>query len=250
MKTREEKINDFFDILSSGRQFWEEVRKKLLRIVLIFVSVFTVSFFFSGRIIKIFLSLFNLKEVQIITTSPFQFFDLAINTALFNAIVVSFPFAVWIVFSFFKPALTRKESQAFGKIFFSCFFLFCAGSAFGFFIMYYVLIILARFNLNLGVASMWDISLFFSQIMLTSALMGILFQFPVILTILIRLGVLDVQALKKNRRWALSASFIIPALLPPTDGLSLIMMAFPIIILFEITILLNKKSRRRRISSQ
>lgn len=92
---------------------------------------------------------------------------------------------------------------------------------------------------------MWDISLFFSQIMLTSALMGILFQFPVVLTILERFGLVNTAILKKNRRWAIMGAFVIPALLPPTDGLSLIMMAIPIILLFEITILLNKESRNK-----
>lgn len=93
-------MNDFIEILSSGRHFWDEIRKKLLKIALIFISVFVLSFFLSGKIIKIFLNFFDLDRVQIITVSPFQFFDLAVNIALFVSIVLTFPLIVWNIFYF------------------------------------------------------------------------------------------------------------------------------------------------------
>jgi len=213
------------------------------------VLVFSASFFLSGRIVKFFLEVFKVDNVQVIIASPFQFFSLAVNAAFFTAIVLTFPLVIFNVFRFLKSALTKKEIRFLRGIIFNSIVLFFLGFVFGLFIMYYVVVALAGFNFNLGITNMWDISLFFSQTMLTAALLGIIFQFPVILTILIRFNMIDIQYLKKNRHWAIFLSFLIPALLPPTDALSLLIMATLSIIIFEITIFLNRNKGAHQVEA-
>ncbi len=241
--------NNVKQFVSEYSPYFKELRKRLFFLVVFFIAVFGVSFFFSGHIIKFFLGFFNIENVQMMIVSPFQFVGLAVNTGLFIAVVITFPFIIYNIFSFLKSALTKSEKNVFISIIPASIFLFILGFAFGFFIMYYALIALAGFSFNLGIANMWDVSLFASQILLTSALLGIIFQFPIILTALIKTGVFDVNALKKKRRWAIALSFILPALLPPTDGISLIIMALPIILLFEITLLINRKHKPRTVEA-
>jgi sec-independent protein translocase protein TatC len=110
--------------------------------------------------------------------------------------------------------------------------------------MYYALTILAAVNVRVGIENIWDIGMFLSQIILTSALLGALFQFPIVMTYIIKLRILDVELLKGKRRVAYFVIFIFTTLLPPTDGLSLIAMALPLILLYEATIFVNSRSRK------
>lgn len=96
-------------------------------------------------------------------------------------------------------------------------------------------------NASLGLTNIWDVNKFLSQIVVTSALLGLLFQFPLLLTFLIKTNILDRQFLKDNRRWAVLVIFIFVALLPPTDGISLIMTALPLMAIYELTIIINRK---------
>lgn len=229
--------------------YFEELRKRLFFLAVFFIAVFAASFFFSGHIIKFFLGFFRMENVQMMVVSPFQSVDLAVNTGLFIAVIAVFPLIVFNIFAFLKSGLTRRERKIFTLIIPASIFLFLMGFAFGFLVMYYAIIALAGFSLNLGVANMWDVSLFISQILLTASLLGIIFQFPIILTALIRVGLLDVETLKKKRRLAIALAFIGPALLPPTDGLSLIIMAIPVILLFEITLLVNRRHKIKSVES-
>jgi sec-independent protein translocase protein TatC len=106
---------------------------------------------------------------------------------------------------------------------------------------------MASLNVSFGLTNLWDISLFMTQIVLTSALLGILFEFPLVMTGLIRLGVFDISLLVAHRRLAYALIFIIVSLLPPTDGLSLIIMSVPMVALYELTILFNRYRRRGRV---
>ena len=112
--------------------------------------------------------------------------------------------------------------------------------------LYFAVNLMAQTNVGLGVANYWDISIFISQMVLTSALLGILFIFPLVITFLIRLGVMTVDFLKSKRRHAIVIIFIIVSLLPPTDGLSLVLMSAPLVLIYEFTILFNRKNNHGR----
>lgn len=113
--------------------------------------------------------------------------------------------------------------------------------------MYYALIVLAEINTYIGIQNIWDIGMFLSQIILTSTLLGCLFQFPIVFTIILKIGLFDIDFLKKKRRLAVLIIFIFTTLLPPTDGLSLVAMALPLILLYEITILVNSRFGKHKV---
>ncbi len=110
--------------------------------------------------------------------------------------------------------------------------------------MYFALIILAEINIKVGIQNIWDIGMFLSQIVLTASLLGVLFEFPIIMTYAIRLNIVNVDILRNKRRLAVFCIFIFVTLLPPTDGISLLAMALPLIFLYEVTIFVNSQKRR------
>lgn len=236
-----EKIKEF---ISKFTPYLEDIRRRLYLIAILFSIFFVLGFILTRKIIQYFIYIFDIKNVVIATTSPFQFADLSIDIGLFFAFLVCVPILTYNIFSFLKPALSKKEKKVFFLFIPISTILFVAGFFYGFFIMYYALILLAQINVQIGIQNIWDIGMFLTQIISTSSLLGVLFQFPIIVTYLIKADLLNVYILRQKRRIAIFVIFIFATLLPPTDGLSLLAMVVPLILLYEITILVNSRMKR------
>ena len=217
----------------------EDLRSRLYWGVVLSAIFFVGGFLFAGVILKTVLSIFKLEEVVIATTSPFQYITVAMDVGFFSAIMASIPYIIYNLYVFAIPALTRSEKKSLLKSVPISFILFIVGFCYGFSILYYSLGLLAAINVGLGIANIWNVSQFLSEIFITSALLGFVFEFPILLTLLIKLGILTPQILKNKRRVAYFCIFFITAMLPPTDVLSLVAMILPLVLLYEVTILLN-----------
>jgi sec-independent protein translocase protein TatC len=221
--------------------YLEDLQRRLYFSTITIIVVFFVGFLSSGFILKKLIANFKIDAVVLATTSPFQFANIAIDIGIFCALIVALPLFMYHFFSFSYSALTKKELR---KLLLSIpvsFILFLVGFLYGFFILFYSFSLLASVNQSIGIQNIWDISLFLSQMAITSALLGFVFQMPLVLTLLIKMGVISVSFLKSKRRLVVLLLCILVALLPPTDGLSLIAMALPLYFLYELTILINFK---------
>lgn len=221
--------------------FLNEVKKRLI----LTLSVFTIStiggFIFYESIIKFLISTLSLNGINIVFTSPFQFINLAISCGVASGLILTFPLIVYQIVSFLRPALKKLEyNLVINYIPFSI-ILFLIGFAFGAFIMKWQIEIFLDSSLSLGIGNILDISSLLSTILLTSAFLGVGFQFPIILLILGRLGIVKRQSLVKNRLWIYLGSFIFAILLPADSILADVFLSLPMIILFEISLMLMKK---------
>jgi sec-independent protein translocase protein TatC len=106
--------------------------------------------------------------------------------------------------------------------------------------MKYVISLFYEKSVELQIGNYLDISFLLSKIVLTGILMGLAFQFPIVLTVLMRLKVVRYKDFVKQRIFAWSLSLIFAALLPPTDLLSLALLTLPLVMLFELTLILNR----------
>ena len=219
--------------------YLEDLRYRLYCGVILFVVFFAGGFLSAGIILKKILKLVHIDQVVIATSSPFQFTDIAMDVGFFLGLIVSIPYIIYSFYVFIVPALTSSEKTKLFKSIPLSVGLFIVGFFYGFFILYYALGLLASINTSLGIANFWNIGQFLSQILITSALLGLVFELPLLLSLLIKLGIITPQNLKKNRRIAYFLTVSLTALLPPTDGVSLIAMALPLVLLYEGTILLN-----------
>lgn len=225
-------------------EYLEDVRKKIYSLVILFVVAFCVGFFLTTPFLRLFISTFQFEDVIITTTSPFQIVDLAMNIGILFAILVTTPFVIRSIYSFLKEGLFLKERKFFILLLPVALILFLVGFSYGFATLYFALKFISQVNISLGVVNMWDINRFLSQIVLTSTFLGLIFQFPVIATFLIRVNGMSVDFLKTRRRLAVVLIFIFVSLLPPTDGLSLIIMSLPLMVIYELTILFNSNKKR------
>lgn len=179
-------MNNFQQTLAKYAVYFEELRKKLFLLTKIFVIVFAVGFFATSSVVKFMMNHLNMGDVTIVTTSPFQLIDLAMSVGFFSACIVTVPIFIFNLYSFLKSGLLVKEKKIFFLSLPISIVLFIMGFLYGCGMLYYAIKLVARVNVSLGVVNYWDISLFVSQIVMTSSILGLLFVFPLVMTFLIK----------------------------------------------------------------
>lgn len=235
--TVQENINKYFPLLS-------EVRRRLLFVLSIFLLCGVLGFFYYEKIITFIISLLDLRGVNIVFTSPFQFLNLAISSSLSIGLIVSIPLLIYQILIFLKPALKTKEYRSVMTLLPISIVLFIGGFVFGFTMMKYVVVLFYSKSVELNIGNMLDISSLLSQILITSALMGLAFQFPIAMSLLMDFKLVSHKMFSSQRPVAYMIAIIFAALMPPTDILSMTLLALPLVVLFELTLLLNRIFRK------
>lgn len=225
--------------------YLEDIRRRLYATILLSACAFVGGFALTPLFLKIGIKMFSIEGVALVATSPFQLVELAMSAGFFFFVLVGVPLCIYHIYAFLYSGLAARERRFVLILLPLVFVLFVAGFVYGFAVLYYALELVAALNKDLGIANMWDISRFVSQITITSMLLGLVFQFPLVLTFLVRLGALDARFLAHKRRHAAVVILLIVALLPPTDGLSFIVMAVPLMAMYELTIFFNSSARVR-----
>jgi sec-independent protein translocase protein TatC len=232
-------MDEFEEKLKEYSPYLEDLFRRIYIITIAFIGFFVIGFFLAGPIIKLLTSFFDFKDVTLATTSPFQFVGLAMDAGLFFAMIFCIPLCVYHLYKFTGAGLRKKERAMILLILPLSLILFLLGFAYCFSILYFTMQTLATINVGFGFTNLWDISMFLSQIISTSVLLGLLFEFPILMTVLVKFEMFNVNFLKEKRRHVFFVMFILTSLLPPTDGISLLLMVLPLIVMYEATIIYN-----------
>lgn len=226
-------------------RFIGEIRYRIVTVLIVFALATVLGFVFYSDIIRFLIGFLSLKGVNIVFTSPFQFINLSISAGIASGIIFSVPILVYELFSFLRPALKNKEYKTLYRLLPFSLFLFILGFLFGLYIMKWQIEIFLNQSQSIGIGNILDISKLLSVVLLTSALMGVAFQFPLVLLLLLRLGILKPETVSKYRGWVYLGAFIFAIILPPDSIIADILLSLPLIFLFEITLLINKSSMKR-----
>ena len=222
----------------------EELRKRILYSIAS-IALFTVAGFFLA---KKFLDLI-INRAALGTTyffAPAEAFIAQIKVALFLGVVIAFPFLLYQSWAFIGPGLTRSEKRISLSYMGSGVILFAAGIVFG----YYILIPYGlRFLLSFGsetIQPLINIGKYLNFFIWCLLGSGLLFQLPLILFFLMKLGVVDVDTIRKHRPEAVVAVLILCAVITPTgDFFTLLLLSVPLLLLFELSILVARLSKKR-----
>lgn len=185
---------------------------------------------------------------NLVTNSPMGVFTVVIDICLTGGIVLSLPFFLLFVGQFIAPALTRREMKLLVPVSLGMFILFLCGAVFSYFLLVPNTIRVA-FELNemLGYQVLWTADKYYSLLMWLVLGVGASFEFPLLMVLLVYLGVLKVETLRKYRRHAIVAFFIIAAVVTPTpDPVTQTIFTVPLYLLYEISIIVAARINRRR----
>lgn len=238
---------DLQAIINKYSPFLMEVRKRLYFTLSIFTVAMIFGFIYYEKIIKFIVDLLALRSVNIVFTSPFQFINLAISTGVVVGLILTFPLIVIQILSFLKPALRGKEYKMVKGLLPFSIFLFLVGFGLGAYIMKWQIGIFLGRSTALGIGNILDISRLLTVVLLAAGFMGIGFQFPIVLLILMQMGLIKHHQLSKQRPWVYFGSFIFAILLPLDSILADLILTLPLVILFEITLILSRILERKEV---
>ncbi|WIM12271.1 twin-arginine translocase subunit TatC [Enhydrobacter sp.] len=224
-----------------------ELRKRLIYALISFFVVFFVTFYFAKPIFSFLIEPAKHEGYRLIVLDIFEFFFVTVKLSGFVALIVGFPLIATQIWLFVAPGLYRHEKRAFLPFLIATPFMFYAGCA----IMYYVVLPYV-INFMLTQYAPPDIektlrsSDYLQRILQLVFAFGFAFEMPVLLTLLMRVGILSSATLKSKRRYAIVLCFIVAAVLAPPDVVSQLALAAPLLAFYEISILLGGWIEKKR----
>jgi sec-independent protein translocase protein TatC len=173
-------------------------------------------------------------------------FDVFFNIVLIGGFILAFPYVFWQFWKFTRPALTPKELKNSRGVIFWVSFLFFTGVLFGYFVIApYTINFFANFKIDDNIENIWTISSYFGTLVPLILGAGLCFQLPLVMYFLTKVGVVSSAWLRKSRRYAILIIVIVAGIITPPDMLSQIIVSVPLIMLYEISIMLAKRVEKR-----
>lgn len=218
----------------------DELRK---RIIVSFISVgvgFAISYAFKEKLFQILMrpliSVMKAGDKLIFTGLPEAFFTY-LKVAFLSGLMLSTPIILYQFWMFVAPGLYRKEKRLMFPIVILSSIFFIGGALFGYFIVFPFGF---KFFLSFATETIQPLPSMKEYLSFSAKLLiafGLVFELPLVLTFLSRLGIVSVAFLKKNRKYALLLFFAGAAILTPPDVVTQVMMALPLMVLYEISII-------------
>lgn len=220
-----------------------ELRTRFIRIFLAVLVVFLALVGFSRELYDFIsnpLVALLPKEASLIATDVASGFLAPIRLSFFVALFITVPFILAQIWGFIAPGLYKHEKKAALPLLLSAIVLFYLGVAFAYFV---VLVPALKFFVMFApdnVLPMTDIDSYLSFVLKLFAVFGVMFEIPVVTLILVLMRLVSVQSLADKRRYIIVGCFAIAAVVTPPDGASMIMLAVPMCLLFELGLLMAR----------
>ena len=220
-----------------------ELRQRLLKFFIVFAILLTPLIIFSNTLYTLIAQplLKNLPEGgRLIATEVITPFTAPIKLALFSTLILLIPYLLYHLWAFVKPALYRHEKRTIFPVLFISILLFYIGMAFAHFIVCPLALSFFMHTAPQGVTVMTDMNDYLDFMLVLYFAFGAAFQVPIITFLLCRFNIVSIETFKKQRPYIIVAAFIIGMLLTPPDVISQILLAVPLLGLFEGGLLLAR----------
>ncbi len=186
-------------------------------------------------------------SIKLVNTAMAGQFSTHIWVSFIAGIVVAFPYIIWELWRFIKPALYENELKYANGIIFYTSFLFLTGISFGYFIISPLSVsFLGNYSISDQIGDFIDLSSYMSTVTMATLASGILFELPVIIYFLSKLGLVTPAFLRKYRKHAIIVNLILSAIITPPDVSSQALVAVPLLFLYEISIIISARVEKSR----
>jgi sec-independent protein translocase protein TatC len=224
-----------------------ELRNRILICVILLVVVFGVCLSFAPRLVTLLTDMGRRYDYVYVYIAPQELFLVYMNVALVGAVVVCFPVLAYQVYAFCSPGLSGKERGYISGALIAGGLCFLVGVAFAYFIsLPFMLRFLIQFTGEVDVAASISIQQYVSFLLTVFVIFGLVFELPVVSVLLTGLGLVKAEWLVKGRKVMIVIIFVLAAIITPPDIVSQIMVAVPMLGLYEISIALSRVVGRAR----
>jgi sec-independent protein translocase protein TatC len=201
-----------------------------------------VSLYFTNHIIRFLARPLTQLNAELVFTSPTEAFWTYMKVAMVAGIFVAMPFILWQVWAFVAPGLHKHERRYAGPFVIFGSLMFIGGGAFALLVVVpFAISFLVKFGQEQGLKPLITISNHIDFVLKFTLAFGLVFEMPLVLTVLSMIGIVTPQFLSKNRKYAILVNFIIAAILTPTpDMVNQTLMAGPLCILYEVGIVMAR----------
>ena len=192
----------------------------------------------------------DIDPIDWITPVFGETFIIHMRVSFILGFVFSFPYIFWEIWRFIRPALYESEQQAARGTVFVCSSLFLSGIAFGYFLIApFAVYFLLNYELP-GVSPQPALASYVSYLSLFTVPSGVIFELPVLVYFLTRVGLVSSAMMKEYRRHALVVLLVLSAVVTPPDPITLCLLGGPLYSLYEVSILIAQRVERRRAAEE
>ncbi len=238
-----------------------ELRQRLVRALIAIAIFFVICFIFANDIFNILVIPFERaagedQNIKLIYTAPQEYFFAQLKIALFGSLFISFPVIANQIYKFVAPGLYKNERQAFLPFLIATPVLFVIGACLVFFL---IMPLAMGFFLSMQqtategravIELLPKVSEYLGLVMTLIFAFGLVFQLPVVITLLARAGLVSAEGLKAKRKYAVVLSFVAAAVLTPPDPISQLGLATPTILLYELSIFSARIIEKKRLERE
>ena len=218
-----------------------ELRNRILVCVLLLLAVFALCLSFAPRIVTLLTDMGKRFDYVYVYIAPQELFLVYMNVALVGAVVVCFPVLAYQVYAFCSPGLSGKERTYISGALIAGALCFLLGVAFAYFIsLPFMLRFLIQFTGEVDVSASISIQSYISFLLTVFVIFGLVFELPVVTVLLTGLGIVKAEWLAKGRKVMIVIIFVLAAIITPPDIVSQIMVAVPMLALYELSIVLSR----------
>ena len=244
---------------SEYASFWEhldELRSRLIRMLILLALVTVVAFLLKEQLFNIVLAprssdfvtyrLMGVSafSIQLINTGLTEQFMVHMRTAMFTGLLVTSPYIIYELFRFVSPGLYDNERRYAFQLVGSAYVMFVIGLLLNYFLIFPLTVrFLGTYQVSTDVMNMLTLQSYIDTLIGMSFMMGVLFELPVVCWLMGRMGIINAHLMSSYRRHAIVAILILAAIVTPTtDVFTLFVVALPIWLLYELSILVVKAS--------
>ena len=242
---------------TSPMTFWDhldELRSVIVRVVVVTVVAAAVAFCLKETLFAVVLAprtsdfiTFRLMGVEpfsihLMNTGLTEQFMIHLKTAMYAGVLVASPYIIYLLFRFVSPALYDNERKYATALVGSGYVMFMLGTLLNYFLIFPLTVkFLGTYQVSEDVANMLTLQSYMDTLLMMSLVMGIVFELPVVSWLLGKMGLINAPMMRMWRRHAIVAILIVSAIITPTtDAFTLLIVALPIWVLYEVSILIIK----------
>ena len=228
----------------------KELRNRIIAVLLVLLVGFCICLYFSPRLMTLMTDMGKEYDYVFVYIAPAETLLVEFSIALIGGLVIAFPVLAYNIFAFCSPGLKRKERTFVRASLLGGTVFFVLGVLFAYYIsLPFMLRFLIQLTGSVDVSASISIQQYISFLLTVFLIFGIVFEMPVITVLLTTLGILKAEWLAKARKIAIVLIFLLAAFITPPDVVSQFMVAGPMVLLYELSILLCRLFARRKNTS-